>query len=188
MTSSIETVLSTLRSRGYEPKKSGASWASQCPAHEDQNPSLSICEGKDGRALVHCHAGCSAETIVKAIGLTLSDLMPAKDSTHSTRTFTTDPARTGQGGIQTPPGDTASVQHPRGCTLEEYATAKQLPVDFLRELGLSEIFYGGARAIRVPYLLPGGAEGPTRYRTAMTGPDRFKWKSGSKIRLYGLDR
>jgi hypothetical protein len=35
----------------------------RCPAHEDRSPSLSIDRG-DGRALVHCHAGCSVEQVV----------------------------------------------------------------------------------------------------------------------------
>ena len=48
----------------------------RCPAHEDANPSLSISEGNDGRALLHCHAGCSADAIVGALGLTLAELMP----------------------------------------------------------------------------------------------------------------
>ena len=37
--------------------------------------SLSIGQGDDGRALVHCHAGCSPEAVVIAVGLTLRDLM-----------------------------------------------------------------------------------------------------------------
>jgi len=45
-------------------------------AHDDHKPSLSINQGTDGRALVHCHAGCSVEAICEALGLTLRDLMP----------------------------------------------------------------------------------------------------------------
>jgi len=37
-----------------------------CPAHDDNNPSLSIAEG-DGKALVHCHAGCSQDAVVDAL-------------------------------------------------------------------------------------------------------------------------
>lgn len=32
----------------------------------------------DGRVLVHCFAGCAADEIVNAAGLTLADLMPAR--------------------------------------------------------------------------------------------------------------
>jgi len=37
---------------------------------------LTIAEGDDGRVLLHCHAGCTPEAIVSALGLTLHDLMP----------------------------------------------------------------------------------------------------------------
>jgi phage/plasmid primase-like uncharacterized protein len=30
----------------------------RCPSHDDARPSLSVSEGRDGRVLVHCHAGC----------------------------------------------------------------------------------------------------------------------------------
>jgi DNA primase len=52
-------------------RKSGTGWSAKCPAHEDRNPSLSIGE-KDGRILVHCHAGCDQDRVVdvlKARGL-----------------------------------------------------------------------------------------------------------------------
>lgn len=32
-------------------RKSGEGWSAPCPAHEDRNPSLSIAEGDDGRAI-----------------------------------------------------------------------------------------------------------------------------------------
>lgn len=48
-------------------------WMARCPAHEDRNPSLSISE-KDGKTLLNCHAGCSVESIVSAVGLQMSDL------------------------------------------------------------------------------------------------------------------
>jgi len=57
-------------------KQSGDGWVASCPAHDDSNPSLSVSEGDDGRVLLHCFTGCSAESVCKAIGLTLADLMP----------------------------------------------------------------------------------------------------------------
>ncbi len=55
-------------------RRSGSGWQARCPAHEDRTPSLTIAEGDDGRTLMHCHAGCTAEEIVGAVGLTLRDL------------------------------------------------------------------------------------------------------------------
>lgn len=49
-------------------------WKARCPAHEDKNPSMSIGLSDDGKILVNCFRGCSAEQITGAMGLTLSDL------------------------------------------------------------------------------------------------------------------
>jgi hypothetical protein len=62
-----------------DAKPSGKGWSARCPAHEDRQPSLSISEGDDGRALVKCHAGCETEAICAALGLRLADLMPPTD-------------------------------------------------------------------------------------------------------------
>ena len=59
-------------------------WSACCPAHEDSNPSMSVTIGNNGGILVHCHAGCSPEAIVGAMGLKMSDLM--KDSPNAVRT------------------------------------------------------------------------------------------------------
>ena len=45
-----------------------------CPAHDDKSPSLSLSTGKDGRALLHCHAGCDLTAILTALNLTSADL------------------------------------------------------------------------------------------------------------------
>lgn len=54
--------------------KSGDGWLACCPAHDDQNPSLSIGVGDGGRILVKCHACCATEVVVSAMGLKLADL------------------------------------------------------------------------------------------------------------------
>ena len=69
-------VREALERRGCNP--TGPAWKStaRCPAHDDREPSLSIAEGVDGRALLWCFAGCSAEDIVQALGLTWPDMFP----------------------------------------------------------------------------------------------------------------
>ena len=62
----------------------GGGWVAKCPAHGDDNPSLSIARGEDGRWLVYCHAGCSAEAVVESIGLKMCDLMPANEKPNRT--------------------------------------------------------------------------------------------------------
>ncbi len=46
----------------------------RCPLHDDERASLSIGRGEDGRALLHCHAGCATEGILARAGLTWADL------------------------------------------------------------------------------------------------------------------
>ena len=43
-----------------------------CPAYVDTKASLTLTDGND-RALISCHAGCSAEKVVDAAGLKMSD-------------------------------------------------------------------------------------------------------------------
>lgn len=82
----VPKLLERLRSEtGFEPRRHGRGWLCRCPAKEhgrgrgDQNPSLSVSEGRDGQALVFCHAGCACEAIVKALGLVVRDLVPPRD-------------------------------------------------------------------------------------------------------------
>jgi hypothetical protein len=152
-------------------KRNGAGWVARCPVHEDSNPSLSISE-KDGRILLHCHAGCTVDAIVAAIGLELRDLF------HD------------QGGGPGYPRRTPSTdQHSsRGCTLAAYAEAKGLDVAFLESLGVSEITFQRAPAVRFPYLSASGEELCVRYRVSLTGDLRVRTKAGNKHALYGLNR
>ena len=52
----------------------------RCPAHNDQHNSLSIGVGDNKRILLHCHAGCTTDSILSAIGLTTKDLFPNQSS------------------------------------------------------------------------------------------------------------
>src|SRR5206468_5753172 len=61
------------RSAGVKPGPEGR-WTARCPAHDDQHASLSVSRGDDDRALVHCHAGCTTQSICKALRLTVRDL------------------------------------------------------------------------------------------------------------------
>ncbi len=51
----------------------------RCPSHDDRQASLSVTEGDDRRALLHCHAGCVPEAIVAALDLQLADLFERPD-------------------------------------------------------------------------------------------------------------
>lgn len=58
----IQDVLAVLK----RVRRQGSGWRACCPVHDDHNPSLSIVE-KDGRILLHCHAGCSFDSVRAAI-------------------------------------------------------------------------------------------------------------------------
>jgi hypothetical protein len=66
----IELVLSRLEN--VTEVTSG--WSALCPGHDDSMNSLSIGEGDDGRALIHCHAGCTFPELLEALGLRPRDL------------------------------------------------------------------------------------------------------------------
>lgn len=57
-----------------------SSWQVRCPAHDDQQASLSLKSGNEGRILMHCHAGCKNPDILKAWGLKWQDVMGQRDS------------------------------------------------------------------------------------------------------------
>ena len=46
----------------------------KCPAHEDGAPSLHISRGDNGRAVLHCFAGCSYEEILEGFGISVEDI------------------------------------------------------------------------------------------------------------------
>ena len=70
----LNEILSKLRS----VKPGGNGYVALCPAHDDHDESLSISEGLDGRVLLKCHAGCSTEAVVDALGLSMADLFNEK--------------------------------------------------------------------------------------------------------------
>ena len=48
-------------------RRSGRGWVARCPAHDDRNPSLSIAEGRAGRPVLFCFAGCQWPEIRDAL-------------------------------------------------------------------------------------------------------------------------
>jgi putative DNA primase/helicase len=54
------------RLEGVRPCASG--YTAKCPAHRDRNASLSLREGKNGKPLFKCFAGCDYRAILDALG------------------------------------------------------------------------------------------------------------------------
>jgi hypothetical protein len=152
-----------------------------CPAHDDKRtPNLDVKKGEDGRVLLLCRAGCSTQEVVEALGLKMRDL------------FSSNVSANGHGGGEGSAVPDPPPTPPPSCTLEAYAEAKRLPVEFLRSLGLSDVTYSGSPAVRIPYRDRDGREKAVRFRCALNkgarGDDRFRWKSGSRTLPYGLWR
>ena len=53
--------------RALRGKRAGRGWQAACPAHDDSDPSLSISVSRDGKTLIHCHAGCSQQDVIDAL-------------------------------------------------------------------------------------------------------------------------
>jgi hypothetical protein len=178
-----------LASRIPGSKQVRAGYMAPCPAHEDKEPSLAFTDGREG-VVLKCHAGCTAPDICKAIGLTVRDLFhdngsrppPPRKATSTAKKaaqVTHKAAKTEETGKDSPAKG-------EGYTLEQYAHDRGLPLDFLKGLGLSTMNYMQAAAVRIPYRNRAGFEAAVRFRIAAKG-DKFRWRSGSKPLLYGLD-
>ena len=61
---------------GCGPRGPAHKFTASCPAHRDRSPSLTVAEGADGRAGLHCFAGCPPEAVIEPLGPTWSDLLP----------------------------------------------------------------------------------------------------------------
>jgi len=72
----LERFEAALHAAGRNPSSGKA----KCPAHDDQNPSLSFQEAEDGRLLVTCRAGCLTSEVLAALGLEWPDLFPGDES------------------------------------------------------------------------------------------------------------
>ncbi len=62
----LDKVLAAIGEGNYSA--AGDGYSCRCPAHDDNSPSLTITP-KPGKVLLHCHAGCTFEQIVSALGL-----------------------------------------------------------------------------------------------------------------------
>src|SRR5215211_6234974 len=109
----LQRVLERLSS--VEPQGDGYRARCPCPDHGkgrgDRNPSLSLKEGDDGRALINCFAGCNNLDIVYALGLKMADLFERHSSTK---------------GVKANPSENLRYVDRSGqCTLPEYSEHKR---------------------------------------------------------------
>jgi putative DNA primase/helicase len=116
-----------------QARRAGDGWIARCPSHDDHSPSLSIREGTGGRLLLKCHAGCSFDEIVSALGLDArEDGRPGLDERHEEARY---PYRDEKGKVivtvirrRLPSGKKSFTREPTGVT------ATKVPVYRLPEL------------------------------------------------------
>jgi hypothetical protein len=86
------------------------------------------------------------------------------------------------------------IDYTRRCTLDAYAEAKKIRIEFLHALGVEDIEFAGHSAIRIPYYDADARLHRHRIRRALftddTKDERFFWdkRSDAGLILYGLDR
>ncbi len=83
----VSAVIAALGTAG-KVQRQGDGWVACCPAHEDHRHSLSVGTGRDGRALLTCHAGCALDTIIGALGLQTTDLFPPSEKAKAAGSVT----------------------------------------------------------------------------------------------------
>jgi hypothetical protein len=168
------------------------------PGHEDAHPSA---RWNLPKAVWYCD--------VCAAGGGWRDLAPLLGIALPAGTRSRGPSRSGGSGLTGGGGGAASagkrIEHSNtqnatmrrstagpGFALDEYAKAKMLSIATLQGFGLSNVWLENGPAVRIPYRNPDGTEAAVRFRIAQekgSGLDtRFRWKSGSKPLLYGLER
>jgi hypothetical protein len=104
-----------------------------CPAHADRDPSLSVSEGRDGRLLLHCFAGCDFRDVLaslRGLGLVTGD----------GRAFAPDPEAEARRAAEDEADRLRRVAQARRAWAEAQPIAGTLAERYLRE----------GRAIRAP--------------------------------------
>jgi hypothetical protein len=150
-----------------------------CPVHDskrtDKTPSLSLSEGVDGKILFHCFNGCPQDQVMSVFKE--KGLWPSSGGQRR------------QGNKSS--GKRRNSATPPGLTLAELAEAKGFQVDGPKGLtawGVAQTKQTGATVVRIPYYSPDGQEVAVRYRKALSGDNRFSWRKGDRVCLYGLGR
>jgi len=176
----LDAILPHLRTKRVSKRNGERHVLAHCPAHDDSTPSLSLSESPDGTLLWHCHAGCPQDAVQRELER-LAGVQPA-----TARPIP--PRRRGRTQQQAVSSD-ARARTPLGVraqsTLAEYARVKGLDAERLRAWGLTDLQAGG---IEIPYRNADGEIACIRYRLALEGENRFRWRQGDTPILYGLWR
>jgi KaiC/GvpD/RAD55 family RecA-like ATPase len=159
----IDLVLERLK----RVRKNARGYLAQCPAHDDRGPSLSVTTSERG-ILLHCFAGCTAESVAEKLGVRMTDLF-------------TEPPR-GADVVQ------LKRNEPRYLTLEDLAAHKHIPASFLAGFHCTTATGGWGSRVEIPYPTREGAAHRTRYRSALVAKEGSSWGPGDSLIPYMPDR
>ncbi len=134
-------------------------YTAQCPAHKDRRPSLSFKENKNGGVIVKCHAGCSRQEIMRALGYTENNKATANISTNR-------------------------CANRKPLTIVDLSLNKKIPPDDLVTYGLEDT----PRGVRICYFEMDGTRALRhRIRTALVAKEGSFWNGkDGEILPYGL--
>ncbi|MCK5507653.1 MAG: AAA family ATPase [Desulfobacterales bacterium] len=186
--------------------QAGSGYNVICPAHEDKSPSLSISQGEKG-IILHCHAGCKTEDILRQVGLGMKDLFDTGSTVetpiHNKVIEVTEepyyieideePYYIEINLAAKDPLEPYFLPHnpfdfndykQLSCNIENYSRLKNIPIESLEKMGVKN----ENRGISIPYFNENGDQTAVRRRTALISKDKFRWNKGAELSLYGLWR
>ena len=159
--------------KGVRPNGSSG-WTALCPVHGDNQNSLAVSRGDDGRILVNCFAGCEAKEIVAAVGWELKDLFADSGNGRASSNRIAHQHATG------PTGPTGPA-----ITVADLAADKGIPLDYL-SFYTEQLPFG----VKILYkTLDGKPAARQRLRIALAAKDGSRWTRGAGSPLvYGVWR
>jgi hypothetical protein len=160
---------------GSELRRDGQIHATLCIFHKEKTPSLKIYQNRF-KCFGCGTAGSNIDLVLKA-KLASSAIEAAKLIARKFGIKFEDKKKKGRGGSR----NTGTVEH---LTVAKLAEWKKLDEKLLRDAGLRNAPQG----VIIPYLTVSGELYSLRYRLNTEKEPRFRWASGSRLCLYGLDR
>jgi hypothetical protein len=169
----FQTTLEILAERGTYPAmenprstKDRYKFLCPLPGHQhDTDPSFWVHSDGIRWKCFPCDEGGGPAKLIELLGGGPIPRIPKNDSPH-----------------HKPKPAAKKQERPTGCTLEQLAEAKGLPIQHLRNLGWRNTQWYGIPAVAIPY--PNGE----RLRVALEGKNRFRWQKDSSPSLYGADQ
>src|ERR1051325_8460525 len=162
----------------FPDRKLGRDGKTHCVIHQEKTPSLNIYQ--DHFFCFGCQAsGDNVDLLVKAKGL--KPLEAAKlIAKEFGINFDDKQHKGGRPGAE----NAGTVEQ---LTVEKLAVYKKLPEKLLRDAGLRNA-PDPSKGVVIPYFSVSGELGAVQYRLNTDRDPRFRWASGARTSLYGLDR